>query len=126
MKRKGLLKASVAFMVILLLVTFFSRSALYFVTPKVLTANVPYGVMTEDGGELPLTALLPGDTVYIVHKMNSFSGEVLVIEKVRVEVVSRDRESVFIKGLSYNDTVVTDWDRELRDGMRVMLSVAGT
>ena len=118
-KRKGLTRVTVIFVVILLLITFLSRSVLYFVTPKVLVSR---GLHDIDGGILlPLTALLNDDSVYVLRTKNGFMGEVLILENVKISLMWRDETRVSVSGLAYTDMVVTDWDRELRDGQRVML-----
>lgn len=123
--RKNLIAASVGFIVILLFVTFFSRSVLYFVTPKVLVSNTISWTMTDDGGNtVPLTALLGDDSVYVIRRTDGFSGEILRIEKILVTVLWRDEKDACVIGLTPSDIVVTDWDRELRDGQRVILPVS--
>jgi len=54
---------------------------------------------------------------------NGFMGEVLILENVKISVMWRDETRVSVSGLVYTDMVVTDWDRELSEGQRVMLPV---
>ena len=121
-KSKKLFKVSVIFILVLLVATFFSRSILYFVTPKVLLSRGTYDM--ESGGLiLPLTALIDDESVYTAQMKNGFSGQIMVLERKKITVLWRDQENVSVQGVDYIDLIVVDWDRELHDGQRVMYPI---
>ena len=119
--RKSLVKVTLVFAAVVLLITFFSSSVLYFVSPKVLASRA---IMDMDGGAiLPLTALLCDDSVFILRTKSGFFGDILILEQRYVTVLWSNETNVSVIGLNHDDLVVTGWDRELRDGQRVMLQV---
>jgi len=73
------------------------------------------------GLSIPSHALIPGNFVYVARKENGLLGEEIFIDLREVEtgVITRDYIEI-TGGLSQSDMIITGWDRELRDGCRVM------
>lgn len=124
-KRKSLMRVTIIFFVVLALASFFSRSIFYFVTPKVVIRRPETGITTEypNAMRIPSYALIDDSTVYTVNIKQGFMQEKLILEKQSITVLAADEKWAFVEGLATDSAVVTDWDRPLYEGSRVMLPV---
>ena len=71
---------------------------------------------------LPNSAFFTPDKVYILKERQGFWGKEYYVQVQEVQVgEGNEQKTQIVNGVSRMDMVVTSWDRELRDGARVMM-----
>jgi hypothetical protein len=128
-KRGIAVKSGLTLLAVMLFFTFFSGTINSFLTPKVTISLTRQGfIMPEDDSNMimgiliPLSAVIDGSFVYVVHQTDTFLGRQLRVEYRFIEIGGDNGfQAVVTDGLSTSEYIVTSWDRPLRDGLRVML-----
>lgn len=123
-KQKIAGKLAISFLLIMLFTTFLAKSIRYYTSPKVVMVSIDRGRLTDGKYYdciIPTSALSEDNqSVFVLQKRKSFWGDEYYVKKVKVQIEALDVFNAAIsEGLMFNDLIITSWDRDIKDEIRV-------